>query len=570
MTALVLALLAGVGVWFFVSRSGDSAEAATCDSSRFPLRIAASPEVAPILKKAAAAFDAGTASSVNGACATTTVTAVAPDAFGDTLGAALQARGGAQAPTAWVPESGLWRRVLARRPELSAALPRANPVVAVSPTVVAAPRPMAEALGWPQHEPSWSELLGLAQDAKGWGARGHSEWGPLHLAWQDPLHSPSSLAATASIYDTTVQDQTSVDDVRRDLLSAQSAITSLGTDPSKAFAPLRDGAMTTAEALRQTPLMPWTEREVMAFNRTSPRVPLVALYPSDGVAPAEVPVITLNVPWVTDQQRAALDRFADFLVKGDAANQFAAKGWRTPRLVADPDESLGALADEPHYTPPTPEADRVATVLQAWSALDRQGSVFVVLDISGSMNEKVPSAGNATRLDLAKQAITSSLPLFSDRTSVALWTFSRKDQGTDYTSVSDFGPLSRAVGGTTARQALQQSVNGLTADGATGLYDTVIAAADAARTHWRPGNNTIILISDGKNEDEGSASLDAVLAKVKPLADPQRPVRILSIALGDQADAASLGKISAATSGELYVARDVDDLDRVFLSALTD
>lgn len=557
------------GVWFAVSRSGDSAAEASCDSTRFPLRISASPEVAPILTKAAAAFDAGTASSVDGRCSTTTVTSVDPEAFGDALGSALEAKGGSAAPTAWVPESDMWRKVLARRPELSAALPRANPVVAVSPTVMAAPRPMAEALGWPKREPSWNDLIDLARDGSGWGARGHGEWGPVRLAWQDPVRNPASLAATVSLYNNTVSPSDPVDDVRRKLLSAQSALTTLGADPAKAFAPLRDGAMTTPEALRQTPLLPWTEREVMAFNRSSPRVPLAALYPSDGVAPAEVPVITLNVPWVTSDQRAALDRFAEFLVQGQAATQFAANGWRTPRLGSDANETLGALSDEPQYTPSSPDADGVATVLQAWSALDRQGSVFVVLDTSGSMNEKVPSAGNKTRLDLAKQAITSSLPLFSDRTNVALWTFSRRDRGADYTSISDFGPLSRAVGGSNAREALQSSVNGLKADGATGLYDTVIAAADAARSHWRVGNNTIILISDGKNEDEGSASLDAALAKVKPLADPKRPIRILSIALGDQADAAALAKISSATSGESFVARDVDDLNRVFLAALT-
>ena len=53
------------------------------------------------------------------------------------------------APTTWMPDSSLWRSVLARDPRLAAVLPRNYPVVAASPVVFAAPRPMAEALGWP-------------------------------------------------------------------------------------------------------------------------------------------------------------------------------------------------------------------------------------------------------------------------------------------------------------------------------------------------------------------------------------------------------------------------------------
>lgn len=119
-------------------------------------------------------------------------------------------------------------------------------------------------------------------------------------------------------------------------------------------------------------------------------------------------------------------------------------------------------------------------------------------------------------------------------------------------------------------QSLQKSLAGLRADGATGLYDTVIAAAAAAQNAWREGNNTIVLISDGKNEDPGSASLEQVLAKLEPLAGTERPVRILSIALGGEADAVTLRRLADAAKGEAYVAREAQDLGKVFLAALTD
>jgi Ca-activated chloride channel family protein len=212
----------------------------------------------------------------------------------------------------------------------------------------------------------------------------------------------------------------------------------------------------------------------------------------------------------------------------------------------------------------------VARVLQSWTALDRQGSLLVVVDISGSMNVKVPAAGNKTRLDLAKAAILDSVPLFSDRTSVGLWTFSRNPSGgKDYTAVLPPGSLSRPINGVSARQVLQKAVGRLQAKGDTGLYDTVIAAAGAAKASWRVGNNTIVLVSDGKNEDPGSASLAHVLSALKAQADPRRPVRIISIALGEQADTKALRTISQATAGEAYAARQPEDLENVFLSALT-
>ncbi len=70
-----------------------------------------------------------------------------------------------------MPDSSLWRAVLARDPRLASVLPRNYPVVAATPVVFAAPRPMAEALGWPDTQPSWAQLSALAANPAGWGSR---------------------------------------------------------------------------------------------------------------------------------------------------------------------------------------------------------------------------------------------------------------------------------------------------------------------------------------------------------------------------------------------------------------
>ncbi|GAB3598526.1 hypothetical protein GCM10027446_29090 [Angustibacter peucedani] len=486
---LVVALLVAGGTTAFGLTRGEAAP--SCAADRVPLRIATSPGLLDVLGRQAALFDAGTASMVGGRCTRTSVDAVAPSRFGDALLAQLADPGSSTTPQVWAPDAAAWATVEARRPELDAVLPHVYPVVASTPVVLAVPRPMATALGWPARQPSWTELAALARDGRGWSRFGHPEWGPVTVAWSDALTTTAGLGATLALYDRASSQAAGVDDIRRSMLTVQSGLRALAVDPSKALKPLRNRGLTSADALRATPLFPWTEQQVLRFNADDPQIPLVALYPRGGTITAEVPLLTLDVPSVTDAQRQAVDRFATFLARPAASAALAAAGWRSPRLESSATVAQGAIAAEPAYTPPAPERSTVARALQTWTALDRQGAVLVLLDVSGSMDEKVPAVGE-TRLQLAQQAISESLPLFSDRTSVGLWTFSRSPAGTrDWEAVVPLGRLSRTVGSSTARDALRDAVERLQAKGDTGLYDSTLAAVRAVQSGWRPGTDVV-------------------------------------------------------------------------------
>ncbi len=56
----------------------------------------------------------------------------------------------------------------------------------ITPLVLGMPRPMAEALGWPEAEIGWADILALAQIPEGWGAFGHPEWGDFRLGQDQP------------------------------------------------------------------------------------------------------------------------------------------------------------------------------------------------------------------------------------------------------------------------------------------------------------------------------------------------------------------------------------------------
>jgi Ca-activated chloride channel family protein len=192
----------------------------------------------------------------------------------------------------------------------------------------------------------------------------------------------------------------------------------------------------------------------------------------------------------------------------------------------------------------------------------------VVLDTSGSMKQEVGTTGK-TRLTVAKESLLASLPFFSDEASVGLWTFSRAAKGNDYRAVVPLGRLDRRYGSGTARDTLTTAVPRIGAGGDTGLYDTTLAAVAAVRSSWQPGPNTVVLISDGKNEDPGSPDLTTTLARLVDGADPARPVEVVTIALGSGADARALRNIAATTKGKAYTAARPEDLESVFLAALT-
>jgi secreted protein with Ig-like and vWFA domain len=105
--------------------------------------------------------------------------------------------------------------------------------------------------------------------------------------------------------------------------------------------------------------------------------------------------------------------------------------------------------------------------------------------------------------------------------------------------------------------------------GATGLYDTTLAAFKEVQDSYDPNfSNSVILLTDGQNEDDNSISLQGLLAELKALEDPARPVLILTIGITEDADADSLQQIADATGGTSYVAESAADISTVFVDAV--
>ena len=106
--------------------------------------------------------------------------------------------------------------------------------------------------------------------------------------------------------------------------------------------------------------------------------------------------------------------------------------------------------------------------------------------------------------------------------------------------------------------------------GDTGLYDTALAAYKNVQESWQPGRvNSVILFTDGQNDNPGGLERGALLAQLKKLRDPKRPVRMVIVGIGTGVDRAELESITKATSsGGVFVAEDPARIGEIFLQAI--
>ena len=230
------------------------------------------------------------------------------------------------------------------------------------------------------------------------------------------------------------------------------------------------------------------------------------------------------------------------------------------------------VASTPGDDAPTADDAALQQALAQWQHLAEPFHALVAIDASGSMGEKVDQDGS-TRMDLTKAAAATAVGLFPEHDALGLWTFQRHlDGDKDYRSLTPVRELSASVDGGTQRDQLSRDAESLTyaPDGYTGLYDTTLAAYREVLHEDAPGHlRTVIVLTDGMNHDPGSISLDNLLTMLKDEQDPDNPVRIITVGISKDADEDVLKQIAEATGGSSHIARTPEDIQDVFVKALT-
>ena len=466
-------------------------------------------------------------------------------------------------PDVWIADSSVWLAVAKAGADAGDRI-RSSTSVASSPVVLAMVRPAAEQTGWPDKQLTWQELL---------ASYGSS---PVKVGIADPTRAATTMLTLGGMragFGT--GEQATVQMVGAVRLLAQRVS---GTIEEVLGKLPQTPQELTQTSLGQVSAFPYDEQGVWQYNQTDPGVPLAAIYPGDGTTSLDYPFTMLARDGASERQAEDIgDAGRELLdgLLGDLGRQeLMARGFRTADGTggAALDPANGVLAAKPRSLP-LPDPKSISDLQRLWGTVSLNARILTVMDVSGSMGEPVAGTGGKRRMDLAKEAVQSALPLLRDDTSVGLWTFSTELAGnTDYRKVVPIGPLGAVHDGQSQRTALAAAVGSITwkVGGATGLYDTALAAYREATQGYEPDKiNVVVLFTDGKNDDPtGGISLAALTRTLGSEFNPDKPVAVISIGFGPDADADALQAISAATHGQSYTTTDPTLIKQVLLEAI--
>ncbi len=507
------------------------APASTCATKPTPVAVAVAPAAVTVVKHAA------TRTTATNPCVRFTVTGA------ESADEAATLSGSGAKPAAWVSDSSVFvDAVRAAAPDV---LDAVRPI-ATSPLVFALPSAVAGAASAALAAPSWSTLVvgDPAQSAV-----------PVRLT--DPEHSTSG---------------------RLMLLTASSAIPST---PATRLAigkvlitwshtPMRTEQDLLAAAVAGTPgLVPTSEQAVGVALRTHPGS-LVAVIPKEGTGRYDYALATVS--GLSAAASRAVTALGDQLTDAAGTADLTAAGFRSVGGTAAKGPGIpGVPSTVTYLSAPTVEAQ--AALLRTWTNVKTDARMLALIDTSGSMKEV---EGTRTRIDLASEAAQTAVSIFPDSSQLGLWTFGidKGGPGQDWQEVVPIRQLDQAVadaGGKPQRQVLTEALPALvgSASGGTGLYDSLLAAYTTMVGSYAPGRvNSVILLTDGKNENPSGLTLEQLLARIEAVKDPARPVVLITVGMGQGVDTTSLGAVAAVTGGKTYVAQNPQDIQQVFIDAV--
>lgn len=550
-------------------------DANACGNADNALTVGADPEALDWLRDLAGDYN-DAERRVEGRCVHVTVNKMDASLAQQALQAAPYP-GGGEPPAVWVPHSTTLLDLVRSRPGSAAILPATATSIASSPLVLAGPpvatRPLQSVTA---PDPGLGEFLAMARPDAGWSQVGRADWGPLRFSVVNP--STSTMGTSLLIGIAAASTRTAPTDVTTETFrrpEAQAALLQFvratavragsAEELLEGFRKLAD----PNEAVRKMGFLALTERDVWRYNKDSPLVPLQALYPFGGALAADFPYVVASGNWVSDFDKRAAEDFRRWLMEAETQESLPAKGVR-PASGAGFSANNSGLDTEKMAPGAVKAPGTPATARASWKLLTQQVSTLAVMDVSGSMAEQVEGTGKS-RLELAVQAAVTALPLYADADRTGLWEFSTNlTPEADYRELVPALPASGTYRGKPVRQALADAYRAMEPRQATGLYDSVLAAYDSALENYQPDYvNTVVVLTDGENEDDDSISLDDLLNELEERQDDTRPVHIITIGYGDQADNDVLARIAEATSGLHFPAPDPRQIGQVFLTALT-
>ncbi|MFF3032597.1 substrate-binding and VWA domain-containing protein [Streptomyces rubiginosohelvolus] len=552
---LVLVVATGTAV---AAKGGLLSFSESCEDSAVHLSMVASPDIAPAVRSIAEQARVDEVKA-DGHCLVVEV--LARDAH--KVAEALAAGDADPDFQVWLPDSDLW---LERAKGLGDGTP-VSPAdsVASSPVALAMVPSASRALGWPRKTYTWAELVA--------GALGADR---VRLGAADPARSATGLLALAGIGASSARQGGDSDTrVAQTAKVLAERMSDGDAQVLETLARSTSGAEEGNPKRNQAVLL--SEQSAFTHNAEATGAGKLDLfYPEDGTPLLDYPYTLVNEARLsTAESRAAL-RFMNLLGDREAQATFAEHGFRAGDGSAE--DSLVAAAGgrkpQPYAEPAAeaPSAEELQETLGMWTITVQSARLTTVVDASGSMATLVPGR-NQSRMDVTKESLIQALGQFTPDDEIGLWEFATTLDGEkDYRRLMETKRLGDpAAGGGTHREKLTAAFAGLqpVPGGATGLYDTTLASYKEARSTYVKGKfNALVILTDGSNQDTNGISRSGLVTELKELVDPERPVPVIAIAVGPDADRDEVAEIARVTGGDGYEVSDPAEIQAVILQAI--
>ncbi|WP_234474323.1 MULTISPECIES: substrate-binding and VWA domain-containing protein [unclassified Streptomyces] len=554
-TLLVLAVATGTAV---AAKGGLLSFSESCEDSAVRLSVVASPDIAPAVRSIAEQARADEVKA-DGHCLVVEV--LARDAH--KVAEALAAGDTEPDFQVWLPDSDLW-------PERAKGLGEGIPVspsdsVASSPVALAMVPSASRPLGWPRKTYTWAELVA--------GALGSDR---VRLGAADPARSATGLLALAGIGASSARQGGDSDTrVARTAKVLAERMSDGDTQVLETLARGTSGAEEGNPKRNQAVLI--SEQAAFTHNAEATGAGKLDLfYPEDGTPLLDYPYTLVNEAQLsTAESRAAL-RFMNLLGDRDAQATFTEHGFRAGDGSAEDSLVAAAGGRKPQpYAEPAVEApsdEELQETLGMWTITVQSARLTTVVDASGSMATLVPGR-NQSRMNVTKESLIQALDQFTPDDEIGLWEFATTLDGEkDYRRLMETKRLGDpAAGGGTHRETLTAAFAALqpVPGGATGLYDTTLASYKEARSTYVKGKfNALVILTDGSNQDTDGISRSGLVTELKELVDPERPVPVIAIAVGPDADRDEVAEIARITGGDGYEVSDPAEIQAVILQAI--
>ncbi|BBH66913.1 hypothetical protein ACTI_35980 [Actinoplanes sp. OR16] len=527
--ALVLAVLAAAGgLTWQLMRNGASAPEAEPTAAPIPsasspsvtpcpapeLSVVAAPEIEPLVREAA---DTLNPSKLR--CPPVVVRAEEP---GTTAVAKKR-------PDVWIPSSSAWLTVAAGA---NGTFSASGKPIAYSPVLIAAPEGIAT-LYAKDGATAWTGLI-----------KGATENRFPTITMPDPLRTTAGLLSVHAVHAATARTTSDAGIARLRALTLRSRLEEAFADPVQLLDRMgRETDPTTA--VYDIGVFPVLEQQLKAYQDVKHQIRLAGFPPADGRVEADYPFAIRKGADkdLAAQLRAAISKPA-----------VAAAGFRT-----EPTAGVLELPDS---------VSELLTPAQQWAQYkDVAFQVLLLIDSSGSMNEAITGTGGkkGTKASLLRESGASAAELFSDDTTIGMWYFGTAARnGPAHTEVVPYGPITGKVEGDSRREALQAQISAYKPEQSAGtpLYQAVLDGVAAMRNQVKKETaSVVVVLTDGADGGTRFAmSNDAFLKKLAATQDPARPVSIIAVGYGPDANMGALNGMAKASGGKAFAARNPADL----------